>query len=269
MSRKKKLIATTVVLVIAGLIVALWCIRSWKFENLDKFPMIETENCSIDIEESETIGTEVDIVSGTETDINVIDPEGVIKAMVYLENGAAGGNGSIYEMTKEEVIIVTTYHLLQNAEKVSVRFYDNMYAEASVIGINEKHDVGFVSIPVDEVPVDTLNRIKAIQRNDSMYDSLIQGSPMAYHFLFYDGTFVCQEVRKGSIGAMNWYVEDFEDELIYSYCEVQPGMSGCAAIAEDGSYIGMFIGGYENESAAISIRVIDKVYQELEIFTKS
>jgi serine protease Do len=165
-SGKKKIIATTVVLVIAGLIVSFWNIGSRKVENTDKIPMVETENCSTHIEESETIGTEVDTVSGTETDINVIDPDSVIKAMVYMESGAAGGNGSIYEMTEDEVIIVTTYHLLQNAEKVNVRFYDNMYAEASVIGINEKHDVGFVSIPVDEVPVDTLKRIKAIQRND-------------------------------------------------------------------------------------------------------
>lgn len=244
MSGKKKIIATTVILVIAGLIVSFWGIGSWKLENADKLPMIET-------------------------DINAIDPDSVIKAMVYMESGAAGGNGSIYEMTKEEVIIVTTYHLLQNAEKVNVRFYDNMYAEASVIGTNEKHDVGFVSIPVDEVPVDTLKRIKAIQRNDNTYDSLMQGSPMTYYFLSFDGIFVCQEVYEGSIGAMNWYVEDFDDELIYNYCKVQPGMSGCAAVAEDGSYIGMVIGGYENESAALSIRVIDKVYQELEDFTKS
>ena len=200
-------------------------------------------------------------------DIRIKDS--VIKAMVYMESSVAGGNGSIYEITEDEVIIVTTYHLLQDNETIGVRFYDNMYAEGSVIGVNEKHDVGFVKIPLNEIPGDTVQRIKAIQRNDSMYDSLSQGSPMAYHFLSYDGIFVCQETREGSIGAMNWYVEDFDDELIYNYCKIQPGMSGCAAVAEDGSYIGMVIGGYENESAALSIRVIDKVYQELEEFTKS
>lgn len=198
-----------------------------------------------------------------------IDPDSVIRAMVYMENNGAGGNGSIYEITEDEVIIVTTYHLLQNGETISIRFHDNMYAEGSVIGVNEKHDVGFVKIPLNEIPGDTVQRIKAIQRNDSMYDTLSQGSPMAYHFLSYDGIFVCQETREGSIGAMNWYVEDFDDELIYNYCKIQPGMSGCAAVAEDGSYIGMVIGGYENESAVLSIRVIDKVYQELKEFTKS
>ena len=206
--------------------------------------------------------------SKTETK-DVIDPESAIKAMVYMESSKAGGNGSVYKITEEEIIIVTTYHLLQDSETIGVRFYDNMYAEGNVIGINEKHDVGFVKIPLDEIPGDTVQRVKAIQRNDSMYASLIQGSSMAYYFLTYDGTFVCQEIYEGSIGAMNWYVEEFDDELIYNYCKIQPGMSGCATVAKDGSYIGMVIGGYENESVALSIRVIDQVYEELTGFTES
>ena len=277
MSGKRKIIVAAFVLIVAGVFVAVLAGGKWKS------PTSREEEYSINTEEYETNGTETginidaDTVTGietgqdTETDINadVINPNSVIKAMVYMESSEAGGNGSIYEITEDEVIIVTTYHLLHDSETIGVRFYDNMYAEASVIGVNEKHDVGFVKIPLNEIPGDTVKRIKAIQRNDSMYDSLSQGSPMAYHFLSYDGIFVCQETREGSIGAMNWYVEDFDDELIYNYCKIQPGMSGCAAVAEDGSYIGMVIGGYENESAALSIRVIDKVYQELKEFTKS
>ncbi len=234
MSGKRKIIVGTFILIVAGLLLSIFIIGRWKIRNADG-----------------------------------IDPDSALKAMVYMENNGAGGNGSIYQITQEEVIIVTTYHLLQNSETIDIRFYDNMYAEGNVIGVNEKHDVGFVKVALEEIPSETVKRIKAIQRNDSMYASLSQGSPMAYHFLSYDGVFVCQETHEGSIGDMNWYVEDFDDELIYSYCEVQPGMSGCAAVAEDGSYIGMVIGGYENESAALSIRVIDKVYQDLEDFTKS
>lgn len=249
---KRKIIVATLILIVIGFVLSVWSIGRWKNRSADTLTGVETNQDA-----------------GTDINSDVIDPDSVIKAMVYMESSEAGGNGSIYEITEEEVIIVTTYHLLQDSETIGVRFYDNMYAEGNVIGVNEKHDVGFVEIPLDEIPGDTAKRVKAIQRNDSLYDSLIQGSPMAYHFLSYDGTFVCQEVREGSVGAMNWYVEDFDDELIYNYCKVQPGMSGCAAVAEDGSYIGMVIGGYENESAALSIRIIDKVYQELVDFTKS
>ena len=198
-----------------------------------------------------------------------IPQDSAIKAMVYMESNGAGGNGSVYKITEEEVIIVTTYHLLQQEETLGVRFYDNIYVEGIVMGVNQEHDVGFVRIPLNEIPEETIERISCIQRNDSLYDSLTQGDAVEYHFLSYDGIFVCQESRTGTIGDMNWYVADFDDYLIYNYCEVQPGMSGCGAIAEDGSYIGMVIGGYDNESAALSIQVIDKVYQKLENFTKS
>lgn len=208
-------------------------------------------------------------IQNDSTQEEIVLKDSAIKAMVYMDNNGAGGNGSIYEITEEEVIIVTTYHLLQDGKTIGVRFYDNMYAEGSMIGVNKEHDVGFVSVALEEIPSETVKRIGAIQRNDSLYDSLKQGDFVVYPFLSYDGVFVCQESYEGSIGAMNWYVEEFGDELIYNYCQVQPGMSGCAAVAEDGSYIGMVIGGYENESAALSIRVIDKVYQELEDFTKS
>ena len=249
---KRKNLFIAVGLIVVGLLVT----GIWKIGQID----------SAERDREELGNTDIEMV---DMDVEAVDSESALRAMVYMENNGAGGNGSIYKITKDEVIIVTTYHLLQNGETISIRFHDNMYVEGSVSGVNEEHDVGFVKIPLEEVPSETAKRIGAIQRNADLYDSLAQGDYVEYLFLSYDGVFVCQESHKGAIGDMNWYVEDFNDELIYNYCEVQPGMSGCAAIAEDGSYIGMVIGGYENESAALSIRVIDKVYQELEDFTKS
>lgn len=195
--------------------------------------------------------------------------DSALKAMVFIEDNGYGGNGSVYKIDEDVLVIVTTYHLLQNGGDVTVRFPDNRAVEGKVLGVNEKHDVGFVTVQVEDVPYETLENVSAIQTKQSMYESLEQGDYMEYCFLSYDGVFVCQEIYQGSIGHMNWYVPDFDDHLIYNYCEVRPGMSGCAAVAADGSYLGMVIGGYDNESAALSIKVIDKVYQEIEEFTKS
>lgn len=190
--------------------------------------------------------------------------DSALKAMVFIEDNGYGGNGSVYKINKEELVIVTTYHLLQNGEDVTVRFPDNRAVEGKVLGVNKKHDVGFVTVGIEDIPNETVETVSAIQTKQSIYDSLEQGDYMEYCFLSYDGVLVNQEIYQGSIGHMNWYVPDFDDHLIYNYCEVRPGMSGCAAVAADGSYLGMVIGGYDNESAALSIRVIDKVYQELE-----
>lgn len=193
-----------------------------------------------------------------------IRKESAMKAMVFIEDNGYGGNGSVYRMKEEELIIVTTYHLLQNGEDVLVRFPDNRAAEGKVLGVNKKHDVGFVTVMTDDIPIETYKKIAAVQTKKSLYDSLEQGDYMEYCFLSYDGIFVNRESYQGSIGHMNWYVPDFDDYLIYNYCEVRPGMSGCAAVAADGSYLGMVIGGYQNESAALSVKVIDEVYEEFE-----
>lgn len=187
-----------------------------------------------------------------------------LKAMVFIEDNGYGGNGSVYKIKEDELVIVTTYHLLQNGEDVTVRFPDNRAVEGKVFGVNKKHDVGFVTVRTEDIPYETLENVRTVQTKYMTYDSLEQGDYMEYCFLSYDGVFVCQETYEGSIGHMNWYVPDFDDHLIYNYCKVRPGMSGCAAVAADGSYLGMVIGGYDNESAALSVHVIDKVYQELE-----
>lgn len=194
--------------------------------------------------------------------------ESAARAMVFILDNGFGGNGSVYKIKPDELVIVTTYHLLQNGNAVTVIFPDNISTEGTVTGINIEHDVGFVSVNTENIPYETLEKIAGIRTKDSVYDSLKQGDIMAYCFLSYDGKFVCMENFHGTIGDMNFYVEDFNDYLIYNYCKIKPGMSGCAVVAEDGSYLGMAIGGYDNESAALSIRVIDKVYEELESLGK-
>ena len=87
---------------------------------------------------------------------------------------------------------------------------------------------------------------------------------MEYRYLEWNGGHVSSTSQKGSIGHLNWYIEDFDDYFIYNYCDVTPGMSGCAAVSEDGTYIGMMIGGIDNESGALSVKKIEEIYASME-----
>ena len=104
------------------------------------------------------------------------------------------------------------------------------------------------------------------EQNIALHDVERQtiGDYMEYRYLEWNGGHVSSTSRAGSIGHMNWYIEDFDDYFIYNYCDVQPGMSGCAAVSETGNYIGMMIGGVDNESGALSAKVIEKIYLEME-----
>jgi len=189
--------------------------------------------------------------------------ESASKAMVYITNEGYGGNGSIYKYRNSSMIIVTTYHLLLNSENVTVYFHDKALADGIVIGVNEKHDVGFVEVELADIDNKTLKTTDSIYYDEKAVDELQIDDIMEYRFLEWNDGDVSSVKHEGKIGHTNWYIDDFDDYFIYNYCEVAPGMSGCAAVAEDGSYIGMMIGGVDNESGALSAKTIADIYESM------
>jgi len=186
------------------------------------------------------------------------------QAMVYITSCEQGGNGSIYKIESDRLVIVTTYHLLQDSEEVIVYFTDQTVAPGKVMEVNKEHDIGFVSVDVHELLPETLEGLDCVYYDEQAFNKLQIGDYMEYRYLEWNGGHVSSTSQKGSIGHLNWYIEDFDDYFIYNYCDVQPGMSGCAAVSEDGNYIGMMIGGVGNESGALSAKAIEKIYSEME-----
>ena len=182
------------------------------------------------------------------------------KAMVYIINEGYGGNGSIYKISDTEIVVITTYHLLQDSEEVMVYFPGQDIVSARVLGVNEKHDVGFIEVRTEDVGLDTIDKLATVHYEEKAVDTLKIDDAMEYRFLEWNGGNVSAVTHKGKIGHTNWYIEDFDDYFIYNYCDVELGMSGCAAVTEDGSYIGMMIGGVDNESGALSARTIAEIY---------
>ena len=185
------------------------------------------------------------------------------KAMVYITNEGYGGNGSIYDVKEDSFVIVTTYHLLQDSNEVMVYFPSHEIVQAKVLGVNEKHDVGFIEVRTEDIGFDTLEDLSCVYYEEKAVDELQIDDIMEYRFLEWNGGNVSAVTHKGKVGHTNWYIDDFDDYFIYNYCEVAPGMSGCAAVTEDGSYIGMMIGGVDNESGTLNAKTIADIYEEM------
>ena len=185
------------------------------------------------------------------------------KAMVYITNEGYGGNGSIYDVKEDSLVIVTTYHLLQDSEEVMVYFPAQDIVPGKVLGVNVKHDVGFIEVRTEDIGFETLEDLSCVYYEETAVNELEIDDTMEYRFLEWNGGNVSSVKHKGKIGHTNWYIDDFDDYFIYNYCEVAPGMSGCAAVAEDGSYIGMMIGGVDNESGALSAKTIADIYASM------
>ena len=186
------------------------------------------------------------------------------KAMVYITNLDQGGNGSIYKIEDDRLVIVTTYHLVQDSDTVMIYLPDQSIFQGEVLLVNKEHDVGFVTVDMEQVYEETLEQIDYVRFDEKTFDKLQTGDYMEYRYLEWNGGHVSSTTSEGSIGHMNWYIEDFDDYFVYNYCDVEAGMSGCAAVAEDGSYIGMMIGGAINESGALSVKTIEEIYAGIE-----
>lgn len=186
------------------------------------------------------------------------------KAMVYITNLDQGGNGSIYKIEDDRLVIVTTYHLVQDSDTVMIYLPDQSIFQGEVLLVNKEHDVGFVTVDMEQVSEETLEQIDYVRFDEKTFDKLQTGDYMEYRYLEWNGGHVSSTTSEGSIGHMNWYIEDFDDYFVYNYCDVEAGMSGCAAVAEDGSYIGMMIGGAINESGTLSAKTIEEIYLRME-----
>lgn len=185
----------------------------------------------------------------------------VLPGIVGIRVGQYRGNGCILHKDEEKVILVTTRHLLDNGDDVDVTFYDKSKVKGQVIFLSDQHDAGFVCIAAEQLTKETYKKIRAVKYRERQYKKLKQNDKMQYGIMDHNDIV---SVKQGKIGNPNWYVEEFGDYMLYNYCEAVPGMSGCGAFDEHGNYIGMLIGGYDNESACLPVNTILELYKKLD-----
>ena len=189
----------------------------------------------------------------------VSDKEIMYPSMTGIIDGSHYANGSIYAIEKERIIIVSTAHLLTRGNDVTVTFFDGTSLPGRVVYFSSEHDVRFVEVSKEQITKETLEKLKPVRRRFPL-SFIREGDTMQYAVFHEDHTFRCIQ---GTVGNPSFYVEEFKDFLIYNYCEAYPGMSGCGMFDQKGHYCGMLIGGYDNESAALSVELIEQLYKKL------
>ena len=71
------------------------------------------------------------------------------------------GSGTIISKTDSEVLILTSYHVVEDGSSLYVTFNDNTNAEGTVKSADEAKDIAIVSVPTENIEADTLNNISA------------------------------------------------------------------------------------------------------------
>ena len=154
------------------------------------------------------------------------------------------GSGIIIGENDSELLIVTNYHVVEDADTLSACFIDNQVYEANLKGANPDNDLAVIAIPLENISDDTLSQIKIATVGDS--DALKVGEQVVAigNALGYG-----QSVTTGIVSATDRTLQTeasavstaTEDLPTYIQTDaaINPGNSGGALVDMDGEVIGI------------------------------
>ena len=152
------------------------------------------------------------------------------------------GSGIIIGENDSELLIVTNYHVVEDADTLSACFIDNQVYEANLKGANPDNDLAVIAIPLENISDDTLSQIKIAPVGDS--DALKVGEQVVAigNALGYG-----QSVTTGIVSATDRTLQTeasavstaTEDLPTYIQTDaaINPGNSGGALVNMDGEVI--------------------------------
>lgn len=199
---------------------------------------------------SSNVTTEVQKLIETDV-VNVVD--NVMPAMVSVTNKATvnynywgriyqkeeegRGSGIIVGQNDNELLIVTNFHVINNADTIEVTFADDSVCEASVKGTNQGMDLAVIAVNLSDIEETTLSEIVVASLGDS--DSLKLGEPVIAigNALGYG-----QSVTNGIVSALNREVQQEDGStgtFIQTNAAINPGNSGGALLNYNGEVIGI------------------------------
>lgn len=199
--------------------------------------------------------------------------ENVKACVVRINMGNAYGSGVIWEITPENIVIVTNKHVLDywNEQVSNVLFSPGFYARAEILGISEEYDVGFLIVDNKELDYIELEQLRYANFDINAYQKMKEGDDIfcvGATGVHSEGTENAVQSNgiyiQGSIGNMWQYIDEFEEYMIYGYGYGTPGISGGGTFDARGNLIGMISGGtMGGEIASVPLTIIIEAYDEL------
>ncbi len=157
----------------------------------------------------------------------------------YEQEVTSTGSGIIVAKTDDELLIVTNYHVIENADELSVLFIDENTAQASVKGTDSGNDLAVIAVPLSSINSETLDKISIAKLGDS--DNLKVGEPA---IAIGNALGIGQSVTTGVISAVNREITTDSSTgdkgtFIQTDAAINGGNSGGALVNINGEVIGI------------------------------
>ncbi len=154
-----------------------------------------------------------------------------LKSSVTVDSGSLTGCGNIWKIGKKTITVVTASHVIDDKEDITVHFWNGDYAKAQVFTNNSQKDYCLLTVKVSDTGKLDLNAVAPSQNLPKGEESIFMVIPD------YD------TASAGTIANPDIYSEDFAQNVIYCYVDVNEGMSGGGLFNNSGKYLGLLLGG--------------------------
>jgi serine protease Do len=157
------------------------------------------------------------------------------------------GTGSGF-LIRPDGYIVTNYHVIQNADKITVNLKGGKKYDAKVVGSDRKYDLAILKIKAKNLPYLEMGDSDRLQIGQWV---VAVGNPYGLH----------ETVTTGIISALNRSIADSKEEgyLIQTDAAINPGNSGGPLVNLKGEVIGIneaILSNAQNIGFAIPIKLL-------------
>ena len=153
-----------------------------------------------------------------------------------IQEAEGAGSGIIIGQNEKELLIVTNYHVIEDAKSLSVGFIDKSDATATVKGYDSDADLAVVSVSIKDLTAETKSAIQIATLGKS--SALKVGEPAIAigNALGYG-----QSVTAGYVSALDRevFLTDKTMTLLQTDAAINPGNSGGALLNIKGEVIGI------------------------------
>ena len=178
----------------------------------------------------------------------------------------SSGSGIIIGENDTELLIVTNNHVVQDAVSLKITFVDDTAVDAAVKGTDTDTDLAVISIPLDQIPQETKEKIAVARLGDSDGLKVGQGVIAIGNALGYG-----QSVTVGYVSALNREIKTSDGNtrvLLQTDAAINPGNSGGALLNMKGEVIGINAAKYSSTEVegigyAIPVSGVQDILDEL------
>lgn len=178
----------------------------------------------------------------------------------------SSGSGIIIGENDTELLIVTNNHVVQDTVSLKITFVDDAAVDAVIKGTDTDTDLAVISVPLDQIPQETKEKIAVARLGDSDGLKVGQGVIAIGNALGYG-----QSVTVGYVSALNREIKTSDGNtrvLLQTDAAINPGNSGGALLNMKGEVIGINAAKYSSTEVegigyAIPVSGVQDILDEL------